>query len=290
MFPTIRTLRVSSSASSVIACRNRDARPWPCLRLFSHSNLQPVKATCRSITQALISWKICIIHGTRRGCRVQYPAEVDRRTLPEPTARRSTTWKLAATRICMLDVELGLDGVHPGALAPGSFEISKWINFIDRAAFDRDARRDNINFPALGGGGGLANFRCRWNAQREISQTRSCNKRQVLKESVIRRVRKFPLSFRVCTIRFCYLFWSRRNATNDNASQIMVLLNCYLYDLARKNAIYSYFRESRCSFLCILYTATRIVQFPFASFHHERFRLVVYFCESRMKRATRSRK
>lgn len=29
--------------------------------------------------------------------------------------------------------------------APSSFEISKWINFIDRAAFDRDARRDNIN-------------------------------------------------------------------------------------------------------------------------------------------------
>ncbi|CAL1675772.1 unnamed protein product [Lasius platythorax] len=57
------------------------------LRWFSHSNLQPVKATCRAITQALISRKICIIHGTRRGCCVQYPAEVDRRALPELTAR-----------------------------------------------------------------------------------------------------------------------------------------------------------------------------------------------------------
>lgn len=64
---------------------------------------------------------------------------IPRRSADEryPSLRsRSTTWKLAATRICMLDVKrreprrMGCIQAHP----PGSFEISKWINFIDRIA------------------------------------------------------------------------------------------------------------------------------------------------------------
>lgn len=96
-------------------------------RLFSHSNLQPVKATCRAITQALISRKICIIHGTRRGCRVQYPAEVDRRVA---RAHRLGDRPLENSPLLEFVCSIwspGLDGVHPGA-PPASRVHLKYLN------------------------------------------------------------------------------------------------------------------------------------------------------------------
>lgn len=170
MSPTSKKRSRESSllglTSSVITCRNR-GRP----RLFSHSNLQPVKATCRAITQALISRKICIIHGTRRGCRVQYPAEVDRRALPEPTG--SAIDHLKTRRYSNLYARCGapgLDGVHPGA-PPAPRVHLKYLNGLilsiePRSTGTRDETTLTLSRP---GGRALANFRCRWNAQRNIA-------------------------------------------------------------------------------------------------------------------------
>lgn len=85
-------------------------------------------------------------------CRVQYSAEVDARTDGRTCVRtygRVTPMLGSRDRplenspllefVCSMwsAVSPG-DGVHPGA--PGSFEISKWINFIDRARRARAVR------------------------------------------------------------------------------------------------------------------------------------------------------
>lgn len=125
--------------------RNREcSRPPP--PVFRHSNLQPVKAMCRAITQALISRKICIIHGARR-----VPRTIFREGWRTSGARASAHDRPLENSPLLEFVCSMWNAVSPGGWGAfkrtrrGSFEISKWINFIDRRVQPERGRRDNIN-------------------------------------------------------------------------------------------------------------------------------------------------
>lgn len=147
----VHILKNHSSPSSLLRSKSRCrlARPPP--PVFWHSNLQPVKARCRAITQALISRKICIIHGARRVPRTIF--REGRRT----SAIRALARDRPLENSPLLEFVRSIWGaVSPGGWGAfrrtrrGSFEISKWINFIDRiAAHNRDAGDETTLIPVL---------------------------------------------------------------------------------------------------------------------------------------------